>query len=142
MVIQEVTQFSIIRKLTLPDDLRLYYPRFDEWFRRFEDTFVVGERRAWLAYVDGNVAGFMFVKTSLKTKISTLYVYPEYRSLGVAPALLETVNSKILGAKHITMAEEVVPALGPIVESVGYRVVACVLGKYRENKREYVYQYL
>ena len=88
------------------------------------------------------MAGFIFVKTSLKTKISSLYVYPEYRSLGVAHALLETVNSKILGAKHLTMAEEVESSLGPIVESAGYRAVACVLGKYRENKREYVYQYL
>ena len=142
MVIREITQISIINKLTMPAELRSYYPRFNEWYRHFEDTFFAGERRAWFAYVDGEVAGFVFVKTGLKIKISSIYVYPQYRGIGVCTRLLQTVNDKILGPKHITVAEEVLPWLKPVLVFMGYKPIACVLGKYRENKREYVYQYL
>ena len=86
--VQDIATLELVRK-----ELGLvakYYPGFYRWWDiKVLPGILSGQRFVCLAYSSDILAGLMVLKNAEEKKISSLYVFPEFRDQGIGTELIQ-----------------------------------------------------
>lgn len=129
-------------------DLHKDYPGFREWyFEKVSKNLLNGTREILLCFcVDEKTSALelsgiaILKKTEKEKKICTFRISPKYRGNGIAKDLFEK-SFEILGTKKplITISEKRKKDFEKYIKMFEFVQTECLLGKYRKNNIEYVY---
>ena len=120
---------------------RRYYPGFDEWYSSKVLPGIGFSRRVLKAISGGRIAGICIVKDDgLEKKICSLRVDVNHRRQGVGTALV-AASIEVLDSRNplITVPQEVMPALSPLLGKFGFKVAAEYRNLYRNGASEFFY---
>lgn len=125
--------------------LPLLYPGSQAWLdRRLEDV-ILGRARCTLAYTTSGLVGLTIEtpKGLRRVKLSTIYVDPKYRGLGIGTALLKNCvghwkRSRIERA-HVTVAAHREPTLAPLLQSSQFQLAGVQENRYGFDRDEAIY---
>lgn len=133
---------SCDRSLLLKDlsDVSPLYPDFEGWLTfKFLGNLSSGKRKLLIAH-DGNRAfGYSLLKQdSQESKICTFFILEEYRSLGLGQNLMAQ-SLQILDSSEtfITVADERLDELSPLLKSQGFTLSKSVPDMYRKGSQEH-----
>lgn len=122
--------------------ISIYYPNFNVWLRTtFAEGLVAGERKILIAGEAGRLAGLALLKDNgTEKKICAFFVMPEHRGAGLGTALMREAL-KQLGEQEIviSVAEERVSELIPLLLKNNFHLSEIKEGYYRKNKKEFYY---
>jgi putative acetyltransferase len=98
--------------------------RIDAWAQVNRDGFSKRQlsRPTWIAYVDQNSAGFTDLEPD--GHLDMMYVHPAYQKLGVAKALLATVENAACRQALSRIFTEASITARPFFERNGFRIIA------------------
>lgn len=118
------------------------YPNFDIWLNfTFRRNVASGQRKVAVAHNGSQIQGVALLKKDVEeSKICTFYVLPECRGLGVGGELLDLAVAE-LGSqeKVITVSDERMNELTPLLSSRGFEVISSCNGLYREGSTEHFF---
>lgn len=120
---------------------RRYYPDFDEWYRAKVLPGIGSSRWMLKAISGGKMAGVCIVKDDgLEKKICSLRVDANHRRQGVGTALI-AASIEILNDLNplITVPQEVMPSLSPLLDRFGFNATMEYHGLYRKGASEFFY---
>lgn len=119
------------------------YPNFDAWFNfKFRRQLATSQRKMIIAHDGSKLAGVSLLKCSKnESKISTLFVAPEFRNRDIGQNLIERSLSSLNSLDaFITVAEERQQELSPLLVKNGFRLSKSSKSLYRQNKVEQFFQ--
>lgn len=118
-----------------------YYPGFDGWYRA-KVLPGIGSSRWVLKAISGDrMAGICIVKDDgAEKKICSLRVDANHRGRGVGTAMI-AASIELLDDERplITVPQEVMPSLSPLLEKFGFEAMAEYRNLYREGASEFFY---
>ena len=129
----------------LLDFLPVLYPGGSAWLSRRMSDVARGRATALVAEVSGEMVGVALgiLKASGRFKVSTLFVSPTHRGLGLGAELLDSmvVRARVVGANevYITGAHSVRENLSPLLASRGFVLTATEANRYGQGRHEDVY---
>lgn len=129
---------------SLLDGLPRDYPGARAWLaRRLRDA-LAGRAECWTAKWGDSLAGVaILTPKSDALKLSTIYVSDKYRGLGFGSLLLdrtiERAASLGLTETYVTVAEQTVPLLRPLLDSRGFTPTAFERHRYGRGRHEAVF---
>lgn len=115
------------------------YPDFDKWIYKVKSQLQSKQRIVYIAQIDNKIAGIIIIKDSqYEAKICSLYVSPEYQSLGIGSQLMSLAKG-ILKDKtvYVHMNESIMDCYGDFFIKHGFAVISIDESKYRKKEREY-----
>lgn len=119
-----------------------YPDHCDHFYSKYLPGIFTGEREIISCYIDGKIAATAILKKDKEEcKISTFYVQPEFRNLGIATALAEKAF-KWLGTTKpiITIADYKLDQFSGIIKKYGWEHTQTLSsGFYNDHSREYVF---
>ena len=119
--VQDIATLELVRKkLGL---VTKYYPGFYKWWDiKVLPGILSGQRFVCLAYSSGILAGIMVLKNTEEKKISSLYVFPDFRKQGIGTALIQ-VAIRVLRTNTpvISVPEPLETAFTPLLQSFGFQ---------------------
>ncbi len=120
---------------------RRYYPNFDMWYRTKILPNLGSTRWILKATSQGKKAGLCIVKDDgIEKKICSLRVDIRHRGQGVGTALIESAIDLLGDEKPlITVPQEVMPSLSPLLSKFGFEKTAEYQGLYRDGVSEYFF---
>lgn len=119
--VQDIATLELVRK-TLGLAAK-YYPGFYKWWDiKVLPGILSGQRFVCLAYSSDILAGVMVLKNTEEKKISSLYVFPEFRGQGIGTALIQ-VAIRVLRTNTpvISIPEPLETAFTPLLQSFGFQ---------------------
>lgn len=123
-------------------DVSILYPEFDSWLNfKVRRNINTNERKILIAHDGDKIVGVALLKnTQLEQKISTFYVSPTYRGLGIGTKLMSQ-SLELLDTNHtfITVSEERNSELSPLLKSTGFTLQQTVPDMYRKGYCELFY---
>lgn len=120
-----------------------YYPTQKSWFYKVFLPGLAAKKRVilWAEDENGIIVGVLLLKKSpAENKICCIYVSPPYRRRKIATALF--INAMAIAcAKHlkISLSEEVMPELCPLLKKFGFILSDVKIGIYRKGKKEFFF---
>jgi GNAT superfamily N-acetyltransferase len=123
------------------------YPRGNEWLDHRLYQVLEGKARCTLALFDSRLIGVTIEtpKTPSRLKLSTIYVAPRFRKLGVGATLLERCKEnwlrKDLGHVHVTADLGRTGMLFPLLTRVGFNFTALEVDRYGAGRHEVVFSW-
>ena len=119
--VQDIATLELVRK-TLGRAVK-YYPGFYRWWDiKVLPGILSGQRFVCLAYSSDILAGIMVLKNTEEKKISSLYVFPEFRDQGVGTALIQVVMRVLrTNTPVISVPEPLETAFTPLLQSFGFQ---------------------
>jgi GNAT superfamily N-acetyltransferase len=124
------------------------YPNGQSWLDRRLSEVMTGAAYCSIAGAGNTLAGVLIEtpKGPRCSKISTYYVHPRFRRLGIGSGLLqihkERWRSSSVDAVHITVSGDCLYPLSTQLANEGFRRIERIPGKYREHNVESVFQFL
>ncbi len=124
--------------------LRRNYPSGDQWLSRRLDDVQAGGARAYLAFVETSLRGVAIEtpKPKGQVKLSTLWVAPEDRNVGVGGALLDCCVQNWLQAgtprSWVTVGATARDSLTRLLIPRGFRETAVEFQRYGPDRHEWV----
>ena len=121
------------------------YPDFATWLSEKSAAIVQGAATAYVASFADQITGLAIVvpKGRRVKKISTLYIHPQYQGLGIGPrllfALIEDASRDGTEKLYVTLADETLPQLAPLLEHFGFFVEGIAGRRYRAGSPEWVW---
>ena len=118
-----------------------YYPGFDGWYRAKVHPGIGSSRWVLKAISGDRMAGICIVKDDgAEKKICSLRVDANHRGRGVGTALI-VASIELLDDERplITVPQEVMPSLSPLLEKFGFEAMAEYRNLYREGASEFFY---
>lgn len=119
--VQDIATLELVRKKL--GSVTKYYPGFYKWWNlKVLPGILSGQRFVCLAYSSGILAGIMVLKNTEEKKISSLYVFPEFRGQGVGTALIQ-VAIRVLRTNTpvISIPEPLETAFTPLLQSFRFQ---------------------
>jgi GNAT superfamily N-acetyltransferase len=122
------------------------YPGGDSWLANRLADVIAGKAYCSIGGVGGRLGGVLIEtpKGRRHSKISTFYVHPCLRRLGIGSHLLRLHNGRWrsdgIDTVHITVSAECLNPLGAQLAHAGFRGIDQVPGRYREQSIESVFQ--
>ena len=121
------------------------YPDFQEWLSEKTPGIIQGSTKAYVASFADQIAGLAIVvpKAPNVKKIATLYIHPQYQGFGIGPrllfAVLEDAANDETEKLYITLAQETLPELAPLLEHFGFVAEGISSRRYRAGSSEWVW---
>ena len=131
----------------LLQDLPALYPGGDAWLLRRLTDALAGAARCTLAVSAQGLAGITIeTPKSLDTvKLSTLYVHPDFRHLGLGTQLLKACRSGWVQAgittAYVTVDARLTTSLAPLLRQVGFSYTALECNRYGPGRDEMVFHW-
>lgn len=135
--------YSRIRDFLL--ESHAVYPSIDEWWKtRVVPGLKSGKRLCQVIVKNDEIAALSIVKHSqVSSKLCTLRVRENYRSLGLGQRLLRSTFQNILSYRckdvHYTISEEVLSHCGEFFTPYGFNLSAWNKGRYVKGKDELIF---
>jgi GNAT superfamily N-acetyltransferase len=124
------------------------YPNGAPWLERRLDDVFAEKARCTVAVLRRRLVGIAIEtpKGHRRLKLSTIYVHPSHRSLGVGKRLLERARRQWLlaGIREVwvTANAEVSPELAPLVSRVGFEFTTLQSNRYGDGRDEVIFTWL
>lgn len=125
------------------NDVAHLYPGFDAWFNfKFYRGLSTGVREIIYAHDGNELVGVSLLKNStMEKKLSTLFIKEEYRSQGIGKYLLTNSMEKLNGNCEITVSDERLSELTPLLTSAGFSRLTSREDYYRNGSVEHFFEY-
>lgn len=121
------------------NEIKILYPNFNYWLSNKFYKPVYEEKRNIIAAHDGNsLLGIVLLKKSTyENKICTLYTSPFHQGQGIGSQLVD-LSLQYFDSPDvlITVAQEKLIELAPILKSKGFVCTASIKGMYRPESTE------
>jgi ribosomal protein S18 acetylase RimI-like enzyme len=143
--LQQRDRGDVVR-LVGPTLARLY-PHGDRWLIERLEHAARGQARCTVAVALGHLIGLTIEtpKEPGRIKLSTLWVAPESRRLGVGTSLLDTCRRQWLidglDRVDVTCAAVVARQLAPLLHRRGFRVERVARNRYGEGRHEVIFSW-
>lgn len=139
----EQSSGMVTEVLARVNDLRDFYPRFDDWLAgKVLPGLVAGERTLLVEYRDGLLAALAVVKDDgLEKKLCCLRVFPGYQnSHGLGIRMFHRAFD-VLGTDKpvLSVAEERLPVFDRIFDHFGFELAAEYQELYRPGRSEFAF---
>lgn len=118
-----------------------YYPGFENWYRSRILPGIGFSRWLLKATINGKLVGISILKDDgVEKKICSLRVDINHRGQGIGSTLIKT-SIDLLGENRplITVPQEVVPVMSPILEKFRFEAMGCYPDFYRNGSSEFFY---
>ena len=144
-MVRTITARELTHVLQSLPQIEERYPDFREWLSEKTPAIIQGSARAYVASFADQIAGLAIVVPKAKNvkKISTLYIHPQYQGLGIGPrllfALVEDASKDETEKLYVTLAEETLPELAPLLEHFGFVAEGISSRRYRNGSSEWVW---
>lgn len=128
-------------------DLPRDYPGAEVWLKRRLRDALQGNAESWLADLGGQLAGVVILTPKPSAlKLSTIYVEPRFRGLGLGALLMERALERAadhhFGETYVTVAHHAEPLLQPLLDTRGFIRVATERHRYGWGRHEVIYSRL
>ncbi|KDC51625.1 GNAT family N-acetyltransferase [Pseudoalteromonas fuliginea] len=143
IIIENCESVNFPKLRSFLSDVSTLYPNFDSWLNfKVRRNIDLGTRSILLAYNSEHILGAALLKTHEdEKKISTFYVAPEYRDMGIGSKLMDKAISQLDSDKtFITVSNERQSELSPLLQSKGFELVQSIPNLYRQGSHEYFYK--
>lgn len=127
-------------------DLPRLYPEGDRWLHRRLGEMCDGGASGTVATYGSVIAGIVIEtpKTSGRSKLSTIFVGPDFRRCGVGRTMLTASLAELARRGttdvHLTVATSVEHALLPLLSGLHFTRVAIEKDRYGKGRHEAIYQ--
>lgn len=132
-------QVSLLQISHFLSDISALYPNFNDWLQyKFYQSSHESQRKIIIAHNDTALLGVALLKKSHdENKICTLYTSPFYQGQGIGSQLVD-LSLQYFDSPDvlITVAQEKLIELAPILKSKGFVCTASIKGMYRPESTE------
>lgn len=145
--LRSFTRYDRASVFSLLSFLPTLYPKGSSWLDSRLDDVLTGRARCTLAVTPWEVAGVTIEtpKGAKRLKLSTIYVNPRFRGLGVGASLLRHCKAKWeqegLSGVHVTADTRRLDALLPLLTSHSFSVTAIDKERYGPNRDEMIFNW-
>jgi GNAT superfamily N-acetyltransferase len=145
--LRSFTRYDRVSVFNLLSFLPTLYPKGYSWLDSRLDDVLAGRARCTLAVTPWDVAGVTIEtpKGAKRLKLSTIYVNPRFRGLGVGASLLRHCKAKWeqeeLSGVHVTADTRRLDALLPLLTNHGFSVTAMDKERYGPNRDEMIFNW-
>lgn len=147
MLMRSMDALDVPAVRSLLTDLPRDYPNADAWLpRRLQDC-LAGRARCTVAAIRDDVVGVtILTPKAIATKLSTIYVRPDFRRSGIGSRLLDHVlrdyetwvPGRARGDLYVTVAEHTWSQLEGLLSSRGFTRTAFERDRYGRGRHEIV----
>lgn len=145
--LRSFTRYDRVQIFNLLSFLPSIYPKGYSWLDNRLDDVLSGAARCTLAVTPWDVAGVTIEtpKGARRLKLSTIYVNPRFRGLGIGASLLRHCKSQWereeLTGVHVTADTRRLDALLPLLTNHGFSVTAIDKERYGPGRDEMIFNW-